>query len=86
MILTLLALDLVGFAVLVHGLVTAVEGYQDELGFHEGLDSRAMVVAFSADLPIEAEGGPAARRSKGYRGSGRPGRGRRARSGAGASR
>jgi hypothetical protein len=35
------AVFLTGTAVLVHGLVTSVEGYQDALGFHEGRDPKS---------------------------------------------
>jgi hypothetical protein len=32
------AIFLTGTAVLIHGLVTSVEGYQDALGFHQGTE------------------------------------------------
>jgi hypothetical protein len=37
------AIFLLGTAVLVHGLMTSVEGYQDELGFHEGVQPQHRV-------------------------------------------
>jgi hypothetical protein len=40
-LITAAAIFLMGTAVLVHGLMTSVEGYQDEFGFHEGKEPQS---------------------------------------------
>jgi len=57
-----LVIELLGVAMLSYGLFTAVEGYQDERGFHEGIGIEgetqqivAVVLRGSIDAPIMSE-------------------------------